>query len=104
MQVSRWSQVEQVSVDSQMRSGGGEFIAIAGVGDGFDGFEGEDVLLAFNILRGDLKAVEEEAGAAGVEFRGAERTKNPREGQLDGTAIFEEGKLDRLIFAGHHFL
>jgi hypothetical protein len=47
---------------------GGKFIAIGGVGDGLNGFEGEDVVLAFNILRGDLQGVEGEAGAAVVDL------------------------------------
>jgi len=47
----------------------GEFLAGVGVGDGFDGRDGVDEGIAFNVLRGDLDAIEGEACAAGKRWR-----------------------------------
>ena len=93
----------QVSLSGQLkhRSEGGitdatlrrQLVAVVGLRGGLDRVVGHDLALAFDILRSDLKAVEEEAGAACVESRRAERVQNPGEGQLDGSAIFEKGSL-----------
>ena len=77
---------------------GGELISIAGKGDGFDGSEGEDVLFALDVLRGNLKAVDEKAGAAGVERVGAEIVEDLGEGDQDGAAVFGDGTLAGFFF------
>jgi hypothetical protein len=50
-----------------------------------------------NVLRGDLKSVEKEAGAPGIKLRGAKGVEYMGEGKLDGAAIFENGELDRFF-------
>jgi hypothetical protein len=72
---------------------GGELISIAGKGDGFDGSEGEDVLFALDVLRGDLESIEEVSGALGVEPFGVEIVDDLGEGDQDGAAVFEDGNL-----------
>jgi hypothetical protein len=83
---------------------GRQLVAVLGLRDRLDCVVGEYFEFSIDVLRGNLKAIEEETGAAGIEFRGAERAENPEEGYLDGTAIFEDGKLKRGIFAGYRFL
>ena len=52
---------------------------------------------------GDLEAVEEESGAAGVEGVGGDTAENFSDGELDGGPVFEVGKielgLERAAFA-----
>jgi hypothetical protein len=59
---------------------GRQLVAVLGLRDRLDCVVGEYVEFSIDVLRGDLKGVEEEAGAAGVEFGGAEIAENPREG------------------------
>jgi hypothetical protein len=58
---------------------------------------GQDIELAFDVLGGDLEAVKEEPGAARIELTGAEAVEDLGEGELDGAAVFEDGKLERLV-------
>ena len=80
-----------------------QLVAVLGLGDRLDCVVREHFEFAIDVLRGDPKARQEEACAAGVQFRGAERAENPGEGNLYGAAIFEERKFERFIGAGHHF-
>jgi hypothetical protein len=54
-----------------------------GGASGFEGFFG-----AREVGRGDLEAVEEQAGALGVEVVGGEAAEDFGDGELDGGAIF----------------
>ena len=63
-----------------------QLVAVLGLGDRLDCVVREYFEFAIDVLRGDPKARQEEACAAGVQFRGAERAENPREGNLDGAA------------------
>jgi hypothetical protein len=74
-----------------------EIVAILGSGLGLHPEHGQDIELAFDVLGGDLEAVEEEPGAARIEFGGAERVEHIGECELDGAAVFEDGKLERLV-------
>lgn len=60
-------------------------------GAGFGG----GVLL--QVLGGDLKAVEEQAGAARVDVMGGDAVEDFAEGELDGAAVFGVGKLEYLL-------
>ena len=76
--------------------GGGGDGAEVGVGD--DLFDEAGVGLGFGggglgeIERGDLEAVEEEAGAAWVELVGGEAVEDLADGVLDGRAVFKRGE------------
>ena len=48
---------------------GGNHFTIAGEGEGVDGPEGEDVLLALDVLGSDLDGVKQDTGAAGSTLR-----------------------------------
>jgi hypothetical protein len=74
----------------------GHFISF-GIGGGvLNGALRYDVRAAVDVLGCDLEAVEEEAGALGVEAGGAERAEDLGERELDGAAIFEDGEFDRI--------
>ena len=82
-----------------------EFLAIRGVGDGLDGAGVDDLVTAGRVLRGDLEAVEEQAGAFGIELAGGDGVDDQGERDLNRTAIFkrQEGDwfdLPRRIFEG----
>jgi len=47
---------------------------------------------AGEVERGDLEAVEEETGAAGVELVGGEAVEDLADGLLDGAAVFGDGE------------
>ena len=51
------------------------------------------------VRAGELEAVEDGGGAAGVELAGGEGVDDDGEGDLDGLAVFEGGELD--VLAGH---
>ena len=72
-------------------------------GDGAEGGIGGDVFDGSSLLcqdgcgpgeveRGDLEAVEEEAGAAGVELIAGEAVEDLADGLLDGGAVFGDGE------------
>jgi hypothetical protein len=48
--------------------------------------------VTLDILRGNLEGVEKEAGTARVEAEGAKGIENLGEGDLNGAAVFEDGK------------
>jgi hypothetical protein len=67
------------------------------VGDDFgDGFLGGGGCggLAGEVEAGDLEAVEEEAGAAGVEVVGGDAAEDLANGGLDGAAVFGQGQVE----------
>ena len=70
----------------------GEFLAGVGVGEGVDAKHRDDVIFALDILRADLEGVEQKAGCAGVDAAGAEGIEDLSEGDLDGAAVFKDGK------------
>ena len=80
--------------------GAGGESSVAGVGD--DLFDDEIFVLAPGLVgfvgreveRGDLEAVEEESGAAGVDGVGRDATENLTDGELDGSAILGEGEIE----------
>ena len=43
---------------------------------------------------GDLEAVEQEAGAAGVDLVGGDAAEDLADGELDGGAVFGEGEVE----------
>ena len=79
---------------------GGDVLAIRGGEDGPDAKEGEDVLFALDILRGDLESKEDLTGAPGVEPLGVEIVDDLGEGNQDGAAVFEDRKLAGLYSGG----
>ena len=77
-----------------MELGGESYGAEVGVGDGLlDGLGcgcgGADLR---EVDGGDLEAIEEEAGAAGIELIGGEAMEDLADGGLDGAAVFGIGK------------
>ncbi len=65
--------------------------------DFFDGFGVDAVGAGFffgQVEAGDLEAVEEQAGAAGVEVVGGDALEDEADGGLDGGAVFGEGELE----------
>src|SRR6516164_3026063 len=58
---------------------------------GVVGFFGE-------VEAGDLEAVEEQAGAAGVEFAGGDALEDESDGGLDGRTVFWEGEFECVGF------
>jgi hypothetical protein len=85
--------------------------ALFGVGgdlfDGlWDGFVGVLALAGgFGVARqvgaGDLEAVEEEAGAAGVDLVAHDAAEDLADGELDGGAVFGHGEVEGVaVFAG----
>jgi hypothetical protein len=76
----------------------GEFVAGVGLSDGFDGRSWDDALVAIDILRGDLEGVEHDAGSAIVDAARAEGIEDLGEGELDGVAVFKDGKPEAI----HH--
>ena len=73
-----------------------EFFALTVGADRVDAVLWQDVRLAVDVLRGDLEAVEEQAGAARVEMGGAEGVEDLGEGELDGAAVFQYGEKEGL--------
>jgi len=65
------------------------------LGDFFDGGLGLGVGVGFGeVLAGDLEAVEQEAGAFGVEVVGGKPLEDFADGVLDGGAVFGEWDLE----------
>lgn len=60
------------------------------LGDGLDGFVAGTGF--GQVMAGDLEAVEEEAGAARVDFVGGDLLENFGEALLDGAAVFRVGQ------------
>ena len=58
------------------------------------GFGGGGGLLAGEVEAGDLEAVEEESGAAGIEVVGGDAAEDFADGGLDGGTVFGEGKVE----------
>ena len=69
---------------------GREIFAVGGLGGERLGIDLENVPAALDILRGDLEAVKQEAGALGFERVGGEATEHLADGELDCTAVFED--------------
>jgi hypothetical protein len=67
-----------------------EFRVLFDVGDGLGGVHG--VFLPGEVERGDLEAVEEETGAAGIEFVRCEAKDHFGDGALDGGALVRAGE------------
>jgi hypothetical protein len=59
---------------------------------GFGGFLGRGFALAREVEGGDLEAVEQEAGAAGVDFVERDAAEGLGDGDLDGAAVLDEGE------------
>jgi len=77
--------------------GGGGDGAVGGVGDGlFDqaSLLGRDGRGFGEVERGDLEAVEEEAGAAGVDGVGGDAAEDLADGDLDGSAVLGKGEVE----------
>jgi hypothetical protein len=77
----------------------GEFFALGAAGDEGDRIQLEDVRVVRDILRGDLEAVEEEAGTTRIEFGGGKGVEDLGKGDLDGTAVLQHRELEWLILA-----
>jgi hypothetical protein len=75
----------------------GEVVAIFGSSLGLHPEHGEDIALAFDVLGGDLEAVEDESRATRVEFTGGHAVEHISKGNLDGASVFEDGEVKRLI-------
>jgi hypothetical protein len=71
---------------------GAEGGAVPGIGESADGGQGDEII--FGVLRGDLQTIEEESGAARIEFASRERFEDAGEGELDGGAVLNEGHGD----------
>jgi hypothetical protein len=54
-------------------------------------------VVLLKILRGNLKAVEQNAGVARVDFRRGKRIDDLRDGSLDGAAILKDGDFDCIV-------
>ncbi|HWW96059.1 MAG TPA: hypothetical protein VNY74_00095 [Edaphobacter sp.] len=68
-------------------------------GDLLDDFDGLGFGVAVGrgfgeVEAGDLEAVEEEAGAAGVDVVGGDAAENFADGLLDGGTVFRQGKVE----------
>ena len=68
-------------------------------GDFFDGFGGDgvgmiggDLLIFLQVRRGDLEAVEEQGGAAGVDLVAGDAEQDLADGELDGGTVFRQGQ------------
>ncbi len=80
---------------------------MGGVGDDLPG-EFELVLLVAGVFpggfgkveRGDLKAVEEEAGTAGVDLVAGDALEDLADAELDGGAVFGEGEVEYTLGGG----
>ena len=79
--------------------GGGGEEALFGVGgDLFDlGWQGVVGAVAGQVGAGDLEAVKEEAGAAGVEGVGGDGEQDLADGLLDGGAVFGQGEVEGVV-------
>jgi hypothetical protein len=101
-----WFVVEAELVEEEGGFGGGvggfeelgwgsEGTEVGVVDDGVDGGFGEVVGVGSGeVEAGDLEAVEEQAGAAGVEVVGRDAREDFAEGELDGGAVFEGGDVE----------
>jgi len=76
---------------------GAEFFAVAAGGDRLHIVAVEVDVRAAEDLRGDLEAIEELTGAAGIEPLGAEVLENLGEGELDRGAVFDDRQVERDI-------
>jgi hypothetical protein len=70
--------------------------AVGGVEDDFfdEGFRLGCGELLGEVEAGDLEAVEQEAGAAGVDFVGGDAVEDFADGELDGAAVFRVGEAE----------
>jgi hypothetical protein len=66
------------------------FEGLLGEGDGVRWEDG----MRRQVGAGDLEAVEEESGAAGVEVVGGDALQNEADGELDGGAVFGDGEVE----------
>jgi hypothetical protein len=82
---------------------GGEFLAVLGVGDIDDGVPGKNRWVAIDVLRGDLKAVEEVAGALGIEFAGTHLLEDHAQRHENGRPVFRKGQLEGARGGGAFF-
>jgi hypothetical protein len=73
----------------------GERCAFLGEGDAADGAAGDGQLLC--VGGSDLQAVEEEAGAFGVDLIGGESLEDVDEGELDGRGVFDGREVERCV-------
>lgn len=71
-------------------------VAEVGIGDDLfdDGFDGRGGVPVGQVERGDLETVEEETGAAGVDLVGGDAAEDLTDGELDGSAVLGEGKVE----------
>ena len=83
-----------------IRSFGRELVSLVGVGEGMHGIAGGPSSDERGKVGGDLKPVEELAGAARIDARGGERVENMGERDLDGVAIFQSRNKWRLFRRG----
>jgi hypothetical protein len=77
----------------------GELFALRAAGEERDRIQCEDVRVVRDILRGDLEAVEKEAGTARIEFRGGKGVEDLGKGDLDGAAVLQHRELEWLFLA-----
>jgi hypothetical protein len=77
----------------------GELFALGAAGEEGDRIRLEDVQVVRDILRGDLEAVEKEAGTTRIEFRGGKGVEDLGKGDLDGAAVLQDRELEWLILA-----
>jgi hypothetical protein len=63
-------------------------------GDVFYGFRGGFALGFGEVEAGDLETVEEEAGAAGIDFVGGDALEDFSDGGLDGGTVFRQGQAE----------
>jgi len=74
---------------------GGQVAQELVVGDFFEGLGGGlEFFLAGEVGAGDLEAVEEEAGTAGVEVVGGDALEDEADGELDGGAVLGDGEVE----------
>ena len=79
---------------------GGEFLALFRAIERPDGLDGDCPTGAIDILRSELKAVEQSIGSLLVDAAVGERAKDLGDGELDGGAILEGGDVNWLGGAG----
>jgi len=75
----------------------GEVAVVGVVGDLFDGFDdgfGLDAGFARQVRRGDLECIEKQTGAFRVQIAAGDAEHDLADGDLDGGAVFGEGKLE----------
>ena len=69
-----------------------DFFAFRGELEVADGMEMADFVVFAAVGGGDLEAVEQQAGALGIDLVGGKRTEDFGENHLDGGAVFEHGQ------------